>query len=243
MERMPQPGDIYQHFKGNLYRVVTMAKHSETGEELVVYQALYGGFEVYARPLALFMGKVDAARYPQSAGQDRFVLIPLASGPVMAQGFDGAADRAVPQSSDGAADRAVPQSSDGAANQAVLQATDGAANQAVPQAADGGQQDLAAQRPGEAVLPAAGQQEKRAQSGEEEAFVLDPLLASFLDAESYEEKLEVFRAMRGRADADMLNTVAVSLDLELPGGTLEEQYEMLKNCLLTLERYECNRLR
>ena len=231
MERMPQPGDIYQHFKGNLYRVVTMAKHSETGEELVVYQALYGGFEVYARPLTLFMGKVDAARYPQSAGQDRFVLIPLASGPVMAQGFDGAADRA------------VPQSSDGAANQAVLQATDGAANQAVPQAADGAQQDLAAQRSGEAVLPAAGQQEKRAQSGEEEAFVLDPLLASFLDAESYEEKLEVFRAMRSRADADMLNTVAVSLDLELPGGTLEEQYETLKNCLLTLERYECNRLR
>lgn len=231
MERMPQPGDIYQHFKGNLYRVVTMAKHSETGEELVVYQALYGGFEVYARPLTLFMGKVDAARYPQSAGQDRFVLIPLASGPVMAQGFDGAADRA------------VPQSSDGAANQAVLQATDGAANQAVPQAAYGAQQDLAAQRSGEAVLPAAGQQEKRAQSGEEEAFVLDPLLASFLDAESYEEKLEVFRAMRSRADADMLNTVAVSLDLELPGGTLEEQYETLKNCLLTLERYECNRLR
>ena len=231
MERMPQPGDIYQHFKGNLYRVVTMAKHSETGEELVVYQALYGGFEVYARPLTLFMGKVDAARYPQSAGQDRFVLIPLASGPVMAQGFDGAADRA------------VPQSSDGAANQAVLQATDGAANQAVPQAADGGQKDLAAKRPGETVLPAAGQQEKCAQSGEEEAFVLDPLLASFLDAESYEEKLEVFRAMRGRADADMLNTVAVSLDLELPGGTLEEQYETLKNCLLTLERYECNRLR
>ena len=231
MERMPQPGDIYQHFKGNLYRVVTMAKHSETGEELVVYQALYGGFEVYARPLTLFMGKVDAARYPQSAGQDRFVLIPLASGPVMAQGFDGAADRA------------VPQSSDGAANQAVLQATDGAANQAVPQAADGGQKDLAAKRSGEAVLPAAGQQEKRAQSGEEEAFVLDPLLASFLDAESYEEKLEVFRAMRSRADADMLNTVAVSLDLELPGGTLEEQYETLKNCLLTLERYECNRLR
>ena len=231
MERMPQPGDIYQHFKGNLYRVVTMAKHSETGEELVVYQALYGGFEVYARPLTLFMGKVDAARYPQSAGQERFVLIPLASGPVMAQGFDGAADRA------------VPQSSDGAANQAVLQATDGAANQAVPQAADGGQKDLAAKRSGEVVLPAAGQQEKRAQSGEEEAFVLDPLLASFLDAESYEEKLEVFRAMRGRADADMLNTVAVSLDLELPGGTLEEQYETLKNCLLTLERYECNRLR
>ena len=41
----------------------------------------------------------------------------------------------------------------------------------------------------------------------------------------------------------MLNTIAVSLDLELSGDSIEEQYETLKNCLLTLERYECNRLR
>lgn len=52
-------GKKYRHFKGNEYLVLHLAKHSETREELVVYQALYGEKGIWVRPLSMFLEKVE----------------------------------------------------------------------------------------------------------------------------------------------------------------------------------------
>ena len=49
----------YRHFKGMEYRVLALAKHSETGEPLVVYQQQYGDGGVWVRPLAMFLETVE----------------------------------------------------------------------------------------------------------------------------------------------------------------------------------------
>ena len=52
--RIVMTGEYYRHFKGNVYRVLYLAKHSETLEEMVVYQAMYGERGVWVRPQTMF---------------------------------------------------------------------------------------------------------------------------------------------------------------------------------------------
>lgn len=68
---MNLPTGIYQHYKGQQYRVIGVARHSETEEQLVVYQTLYGAFGLWVRPLSMFLESVEV----DGLQQPRFALL------------------------------------------------------------------------------------------------------------------------------------------------------------------------
>ncbi len=190
MSFIPRPQEIYKHFKGNLYQITAVAEHTETGEQLVVYQAMYGDFKTYARPLAMFTERVDREKYPDAAQEFRFEL----------QGPGGERQRAESEQAASSPEKPLPT--------ADLQGVGNAA-----------------------------------QSGTEEEPALDPLVIEFLDADGYEQRLNILAALHHRITDEMITTMAIACDVEVSKGDIEERYESLKACLLTLERYECNRLR
>lgn len=73
MERKrPVPGMFYRHFKGNIYQIRELAKDSETEEDMVIYQGMYPPFQVWVRPLSMFLDRVDQDKYPECRQQYRF---------------------------------------------------------------------------------------------------------------------------------------------------------------------------
>ncbi len=190
-------GQFYRHFKNRLYQVVAVAEHSETGERMVVYQALYGEYRVYARPYEMFVSEVDHEKYPQANQKYRFELVKPADGQEESQ------------------------------------------NQEVPKSGyeQSDVQEPAAERAEEQTDTQVSAPEKT------EEGAVNPLLLEFLDADTLEDKMHIMIFGRNQMDDNLLNSIAISLDLVVEEKSTEEKYDEILNCLSMMERFECNRLR
>ena len=77
--RKLEVGKVYRHFKGGMYLVEGVCTHSETGEEMVIYRALYGEGKLWARPKEMFLGEVNVSKYPDAKQKYRFELVEIES--------------------------------------------------------------------------------------------------------------------------------------------------------------------
>lgn len=78
-------GTVVKHFKRELiegekgtrycYEILGIGEHTESGERLVIYRALYGDCSIYARPVEMFLSKTDKEKYPGIKQEYRFELL------------------------------------------------------------------------------------------------------------------------------------------------------------------------
>lgn len=188
MERTPKSGEFYRHFKDKLYQIITVAEHTETGEPLVIYQALYGDYRTYARPLIMFVGEVDHVKYPHVIQKYRFEKV-------------------------------------------VFTKEEGSC------AFDTECADC------QAVRGCGGQDTSGEIDSREEEPVLNPYLLSFIEAETYDERMECIGRMRGHLGQEDLDIIYVALDMHGLSGTLEEQLQGVEQYLKMQRHYDGGRLR
>lgn len=213
--RVLRPGQIYRHFKGNLYQIITVAVHSETGEELVIYQKLYEDFRVHARPLVMFLSEVDHRKYPRVRQRYRFELLYEPEFQVK-HGF-------VSEKETESMDR-----------KNIVQTNYSGVSTRNPSAVSEKEQKTAEYNE---IREAETDTDENEQQG------ANPYLLQFLDADTFEEKKNVLVSIKNRMTDRLIDDIAAALDVTVDEGELETRYNSLMNCVETRRKFECNRFR
>ena len=242
----PRPQELYRHFKGNLYQIVTIAIHSETREEMVVYQALYDDYKVYVRPLDMFMSKVDRDKYPTVRQEYRFEKVDPS-------GLKNVA-RKTPE----------PEKS----YKTSLFDEEPAARVFRPEKTEETRMVFEEKKPSEKVSifgetpvqRVSGTLEERREKfrddpykhsevmdksvdQEAEELNLNPLVIEFMDADLAVDKNEILSKLRPIITNDMIDIMAMSLGVVVNEGDVYDRYNDLRTCLTTMEKFESTRLR
>lgn len=206
-DKIPQQGEIYIHFKGNPYQIVAIATHSETGEIMVVYQALYGDYKTYVRELAMFMGEVDKVKYPDAKQRYRFELRIHRS-----------------DDSKGVSSQVETSEDQG---KSLLEINSPIRSESIQN-----------------IKPESVQSDK-IELTEDSASegTVNVILLEFLDATSYNSKLEIITSNIKHLDDRLINNMAVSLDCAIEEGPIEERIQELIYCLKAMCRFEDRRHR
>lgn len=222
-DQIPKTGDIYRHFKNKLYQIVTVARHSETKELLVIYQALYDDFGVYARPLEMFMSEVDHGKYPEVIQKYRFEKVEREE----LAGKKVAAARTCEPTAEVSDVKAEASDVKAEASDAKAEVSDAKAEVS----------DETAKTHSETV-------KAYAEPVEAQEEIPNPKLMEFLDAETFDEKYNVLVSMRDCITDKLVDDIAVVMDVVIPDGDLMKRYDDLRQAIRTRQRYEfSNRLR
>ena len=212
MRPNPLPEEFYRHFKGKLYQIKCVALHSETGEPMVIYQAMYGTYKTYARPLTMFMEEVDHVKYPDVTQKYRFEKVELVDAQeksCVSQGVEISENQKRVEVSYNSQGTETLGKSQGVETLGTLKEVE----------------TLSAT---EATDPS--------------EIPLDPKILEFLDARTYDEKLTILSSIHHRLTDDMIDIMSTATDIEVKPGSIEERYEEFKSCLITMQHFECNRL-
>ncbi len=228
--RKPMAGDIYRHFKDKLYEIITIAIHSETEEEMVVYKQMYGTFETYVRPLSMFLSEVDHEKYPNVKQKYRFERI----GALKREDDEEEIVQKAPMKSK------VEKKEEHKEEYNVLEKI---SKQEAYEQIKGVDSNLEAKN---VIIEKVTTEQEDSKVEEQSNLEADEnlsFLMRFLDARTYGEKLVVLEDITRELDDRTINNMAISMDLVIEEGTPEERLEELRDCIRTKAKYEYFRLR
>lgn len=221
MSRRPKSGEIYKHFKDKLYQIVTIAKHSETGEELVIYQALYGDYKCYARPLEMFVSEVDHEKYPQVKQKYRFERIMDCEKKVVSQEEKEVYSEYKESSIETKATNAEK-------NVCVYEAEK--QNSVTEKNITHLKEKVEKTNP---YKNSSTRDRIKYMSAEEK-------MMAFFDTDDLEERYKILSELRDDITDTMIDNMAVVMDVVIEDGNIAKRYDDLKYAIQTKQRYEQN---